>query len=200
MLFNWLSPLSTITAQQAVPFSLENSSKASKTNSRPFLHALLHTPPPVLLEFIHGLADDAATYSRLGLFSKRFGQRAERFSDWCWLLATLVGLVENGVERQMIVRLQTDGMCRHVQCFSVAEYVAVQNRLYKESMAGTTAKSNPRATRLDEMELKRLQRQDYWLSITRAKLLMDLIFVCELMQVSDRGRILTYEQLMIFLT
>lgn len=87
-----------------------------------------------------------------------------------------------------------------LNAFSVAEYVAVQNRLYKESMAGTTAKSNPRATRLDEMELKRLQRQDYWLSITRAKLLMDLIFVCELMQVSDRGRILTYEQLMIFLT
>lgn len=78
---------------------------------------MLHTPPPVLLEFIHGLADDAATYGKLGLFSKRFGQRAERFSDWCWLLATLVGLVENGVERQMIVRLQTEGMCHYVQCF-----------------------------------------------------------------------------------
>ncbi|KAF8743865.1 hypothetical protein AX14_000261 [Amanita brunnescens Koide BX004] len=161
LLFNWLSPLSIITAQQTVPFSLENSSQAAKTSSRPFLHALLHTRPPVLLEFIHGLADDAATYSKLGLFSKRFGQRAERFSDWCWLLATLVGLVENGVERQMIVRLQTD----------------VQNRLYKESMTGATAKSNPRATKADERELKRLQRQDYWLRITRAKLLMDLIFV-----------------------
>ena len=74
--------------------------------------------------------------------------------------------------------------------FSAAECVVVQNRLYKESMTGATAKSNPRATRLDEMELKRLQRQDYWLSITRAKLLMDLIFVCESMSISDCRRYL----------
>ena len=71
---------------------------------------------------------------------------------------------------------------------SVIECVAVQNRLYKESMAGATAKSNPRATKADEMELKRLQRQNYWLNITRAKLLMDLIFVCELTSIPDCGR------------
>ncbi|KAF8639960.1 hypothetical protein AX17_001210 [Amanita inopinata Kibby_2008] len=161
LLFNWLTPLTTIMAQQAVPFSTELHSEVSKTKSRPFLHSLLHASPPVLLEFVHAIADDAVIYSKLGLFGKRFGERAERFSDWCWLLSTLVGLVENGVERQMIGRLQSE----------------VESRLYAESMSGATAKSNPRITRIDEKESKRLQYQDYWLQITRAKLLMDLIFV-----------------------
>ena len=179
LLFNWLSPLTTITAQQTVPFSNELSSEDSKASSQPFLHALLHTPPPVLLEFVHALADDAVTYHRLGLFGKKFGQRAERFSDWCWLIATLVGLVENGVERQMIGRLQSDGMLNYVFVCSVVDCIIVESRLYAESMTGATAKSNPRATKIVEKELKRLQRQDYWLRITRTKLLMDLIFVCE---------------------
>lgn len=183
-----------------MPFSLENSPKTSNTTSRPFLHALLHTPPPILLDFIHGLADDVVTYSKLGLFSRKFGQRAERFSDWCWLLATLVGLVENGVERQMIRRLRTDGMLLYHSASFVANYIAVQNRLYSESMTGASAKSNPRATKMDEKELKRLQRQEYWLSITRAKLVMDLIFVCELMSVRLAEGILTFVQVMIFLT
>lgn len=160
LLFNWLSPLTTITAQQSVPFSSERSS--SKPSSRPFLHTLLHhTPPPVLLELVHALADDAVTYHKLGLVGKKFGQRAERFSDWCWFLATLVGLVENGVERQIIGRLQSEA----------------ENRLYAESMTGATAKSNPKATKTDEKELKRLQRQHYWLKMTTAKLAMDFIFV-----------------------
>ncbi|KIL68143.1 hypothetical protein M378DRAFT_121305 [Amanita muscaria Koide BX008] len=160
LLFNWLSPLTTITAQQSVPFSSERSS--SKPSSRPFLHTLLHhTPPPVLLELVHALADDAVIYHKLGLIGKKFGQRAERFSDWCWLLATLVGLVENGVERQIIGRLQSEA----------------ENRLYAESMTGATAKSNPKATKTDEKELKRLQRQHYWLKMTTAKLAMDFIFV-----------------------
>jgi len=75
--------------------------------------------------------------------------------------ATLVGLVENGVERQMIGNLQQ----------------AVESRMYTESMAGATAKSTPKASKIDEKEQARLHRQDYWLQITRAKLVMDLIFV-----------------------
>ena len=55
----------------------------------------------------------------------------------------------------------------------------MESRLYAESMSGTTAKSNPSANKLDEKELGRLQRQDYWIQVTRLKLLMDLIFVCE---------------------
>ncbi|KAG6855023.1 hypothetical protein C0991_005952 [Blastosporella zonata] len=148
-------------AQQSVPYSAEVSTEKSKKMSRPFLHTLLYAPPPVLLELIHAFSDDAATLSLLGLFGKKFGDRAGRFSDWCWLIATLVGLVENGVERQMIGNLQHD----------------IETRLYSESMTGTTAKSKPKGTKLDEKELSRLRKQDYWLQISRAKLVMDLIFV-----------------------
>lgn len=55
----------------------------------------------------------------------------------------------------------------------------VESRLYTESMSGATAKSNPTANRLDGKELSRLQRQDYWIMMSRWKLIMDLIFVCE---------------------
>ncbi len=55
----------------------------------------------------------------------------------------------------------------------------MESRLYKESMSGATAKSKPKISKIDEKELERLQKQDYWLQITRAKLAMDLIFVCE---------------------
>ena len=52
-------------------------------------------------------------------------------------------------------------------------------RLYKESMTGATAKSKPNSSKLDDTELARLRKQDYWLQVTRAKLVMDLIFVCK---------------------
>jgi len=61
----------------------------------------------------------------------------------------------------------------------------VEGRLYTESMTGATAKSKPKATKLDEKELSRLRKQDYWLQVTRAKLIMDMIFVCEL--IDGRG-------------
>ncbi|KAJ7283831.1 hypothetical protein C8J57DRAFT_1293725 [Mycena rebaudengoi] len=161
LLFNWLSPLTAIMAQQSVPFSSEQSTEASKKTMKPFLHTVLYAPPPVLLELVHAAADDVFTFSKLGLLGKRTGERAGRFSDWCWLLATLVGLVENGVERQMIGNLQHE----------------VQSRLYSESMNAATTKSKPASSKVDEKELSRLQKQDYWLQVTRAKLAMDLIFV-----------------------
>lgn len=55
----------------------------------------------------------------------------------------------------------------------------MESRLYSESLSGATAKSNPTANKLDGKELARLQRQDQWIVLTRVKLLMDLIFVCE---------------------
>lgn len=97
-------------AQQSVPFSAEQSTEAMKKTTKPFLHTVLYAPPPVLLELVHAAADDVYTFSLLGLLGKKTGERAGRFSDWCWLLATLVGLVENGVERQMIGNLQHDGL------------------------------------------------------------------------------------------
>ena len=109
LLFNWLGPLTAILEQQTVPFSSEQSSEKTKNVPKPFLHTVLHAPPPVLLELVNSLADDIATWSRLGLLGKKLGDRASRFSDWCWFLATLVGLVENGVERQMIGSMQSEG-------------------------------------------------------------------------------------------
>lgn len=55
----------------------------------------------------------------------------------------------------------------------------VESRSYDESMTGATAKSNPTNDKLDRKELTRLQRQDYWIQVSRWKLIMDLIFVCE---------------------
>jgi len=161
LLFNWLGPLTAILEQQTVPFSSEQSSEKAKKAQKPFLHTVLYAPPPVLLDLVNSVADDIATWSRLGLLGKKLGDRAARIADWCWLLATLAGLVENGVERQIIGNLQSE----------------VENRVYSESMTGATAKSNPQASKLDDKELSRLKKQDYWLQVTRLKLLMDLIFV-----------------------
>ena len=58
--------------------------------------------------------------------------------------------------------------------------------MYKESMNGATAKSTPSASKIDEKEMRRLHKQDYWLLITRTKLMMDLIFVCKYYQRDGR--------------
>lgn len=156
ILFNWLAPLNTILAQNSNdPFS------SAKTKSKPLLHTFLHTSPPVLLELVNAAADDIYTFSRLGLIGKRTGERAGKFADWCWFVSTLVNLVENSVERSVILEQQHQ----------------VESRSYDESMLGATNKSNPTASKLDRKELERLQRQDYWIQLSRLKLLMDLIFV-----------------------
>ncbi|CAL1702275.1 unnamed protein product [Somion occarium] len=157
ILFNWLAPLNTILAENSTdPFS-----PAKPSKRKPLLHTFLHTSPPVLLELVNGVSDDISTFSRLGLIGRRTGERAGRFADWCWFVSTLVNLVENGVERGVILDLKHQ----------------VESRLYSESMTGATAKSNPSANKVDQKELERLQRQDYWIQITRMKLLMDLIYV-----------------------
>jgi len=114
-----------------------------------------------LLDLVNSFSDDIATFSKLGLLGKRTGDRAGRFSDWCWFIGTLVGLIENGLERGVMKHLQRE----------------VESRMYTESMSGATSKSTPRAARVDERELARLRTKDYWLSISRTKLFMDLIFV-----------------------
>uniref|UniRef100_A0A0W0FCF0 Uncharacterized protein n=1 Tax=Moniliophthora roreri TaxID=221103 RepID=A0A0W0FCF0_MONRR len=159
LLFNWLTPLTAIMAQQAVPFSSENATTA-KQQQRPFLQALLLAPPTVLLDLVNSIADDLYALSLLGILGKRSGERASRFADWCWWLATVAGLIENSVERQMIGNLQHE----------------VESRLYKESMSGATEKSRGSGSKFDEKELGRLQIRDYWLQLSKAKLIMDLIF------------------------
>ncbi|KAI0092762.1 hypothetical protein BDY19DRAFT_926011 [Irpex rosettiformis] len=160
ILFNWLSPLDEILAQHAENQSL-SASRSSKQKAKPFLHTFLHASPPTLLELANGLSDDVYTMSRIGLIGKRTGERVAYWADCCWFLSTLVNLVENGVERNMIVEQQ-----KHVE-----------SRLYDDSMLKATAKSNPKANMLDAKELARLQRQDHWIVMSRWKLIMDLIFV-----------------------
>lgn len=57
--------------------------------------------------------------------------------------------------------------------------MTVENRAYKESLDGATSKSRPKVAKLDEKELVRLRRKSYWLQVSRAKLIMDFIFVCK---------------------
>ncbi|KIM68734.1 hypothetical protein SCLCIDRAFT_53875, partial [Scleroderma citrinum Foug A] len=175
LLFDWLTPLSMILAQKDVPYtSLHSSfladippkkpaplSFTGSLLSHPFFQALLAAPPPVLLDLVNGLSDDISTMSKLGLIGPKTGARAAHFANWCWFFGTLVGLVQNGIELSIV-----EGQQRQVE-----------NRAYQESMAGATAKSQPRASKVDRKELARLQRKTYWLGITRTKLAMDLIFV-----------------------
>lgn len=163
ILFNWLSPLTSIMAEHsAAPiYPPDKPSNTKEPSPRPLLHTFLHAPPPVLLELVNAFADDIATFSKLGLLGKRTGDRAGRIADCCWFASTLVNLVENGVERSIILNSQRE----------------VESRLFADSMTGATAKSTPRNTKIDETELQRLQRQDHWLQMNRIKLIMDLMFV-----------------------
>jgi len=122
----------------------------------------MHTPPPVLLELVNAIADDLYTCSRIGLVGLRTGDKAAKFADWCWFFSTIVNLVENAMERGVMKDLQHQ----------------VEGRLYTESMTlGASTKSNPSANKIDNTELERLRKQDYWLVVTRNKLLLDLVFV-----------------------
>lgn len=56
----------------------------------------------------------------------------------------------------------------------------VEARLYTESMTGATANSTAVITKTGEKELEKLHRQDFWIRLQRIKLIMDLIFVCQL--------------------
>ena len=98
ILFNWLGPLSIITAPQTLPLS----STKGKVREKPLLHKLLHASPPVLLDLVCGISDDVATCYKLGLLPDRIGVEAEKMADWGWFASTLVGLVEVGVEDGII--------------------------------------------------------------------------------------------------
>lgn len=179
ILFNWLEPLTSILDQHSAEDTLTGRFKGPR-KKKPLLHTFLHASPPTLLELVNGISDDIATFSRIGLIGKRIGERAAYYADWCWFSTTLVNLVENGVERSVIIEQKHQGRTWFLSTFPpMLIFYAVESRLYTESMTGATAKSNPTANRLDGKELSRLQRQDYWIMMSRWKLLMDLIFVCE---------------------
>ena len=107
-MFNWLEPLTSILAQHSAEDTLTGRSKGSQ-KKKPLLHTFLHASPPTLLELVNGISDDIATFSRIGLIGKRTGERAAYYADWCWFCSTLVNLVENGVERSVILDQQHQG-------------------------------------------------------------------------------------------
>ncbi|KAI0301792.1 hypothetical protein B0F90DRAFT_1838296 [Multifurca ochricompacta] len=173
IMFNWLTPLTSILAEHsASPVYTAGGAEAASPPHKPLLYTFLHASPPILLDLVQAIADDVSTCSKIGLLGKRTGERAGRFADWCWFASTLINLVENNVEHSMIINSQR----------------AVESRLYAESMAGATAKSAPRNTKVDDRELKLLQRQSYWLQVQRTKLVMDLIFVSYEVFKWQRGR------------
>lgn len=111
-MFNWLEPWTSIQAQHIAEDTFTG--QKSKAKKRPLLYTFLHASPPTLLELVNGVSDDIATFSRLGLIGKRTGERAAYYADWCWFLTTLVNLVENGVERTMILDQQHQGLASNM--------------------------------------------------------------------------------------
>ena len=107
ILFNWLVPLTAIMEQHNA--TVGSGCSAKKGKSKPLLHTVLNSPPPVLLDLLCGAADDVYTFHRLGMLGPKLGQRAGRVADWCWFAGTLVNLVENTVERGVILNLQHEG-------------------------------------------------------------------------------------------
>ena len=108
------------------------------------------------------------------------GRTAGRLADWTWLGSTLVALVELSMKRAIV----RSSMHQRKHTFSdegrlLETVVVVENKLYKESMqsAGQIPDEPERET--EERNLKQLKQQLYWIRVTRAKLLMDLIFVSE---------------------
>ena len=50
---------------------------------------------------------------RLGLIGKKTGERAGRFSDWCWFAVTLIALVELSFERNVTAAKLQSGKSYH---------------------------------------------------------------------------------------
>ncbi|KIJ56569.1 hypothetical protein M422DRAFT_22728 [Sphaerobolus stellatus SS14] len=167
ILFNWMTPFTTITAPQPLPYASASKSghhPKKPAPKPPLLHTFLHAPPPVLLDLVNSLADDIATFSKLGLIGKRLGERAGRLADWCWFSGTLVGLVEVGVEQNMVKTMMEEA----------------ESRMYGASFGNDGApvmNSHSEEVKMEEKELDKLKRQYYWLRVSRLKLMMDLIFV-----------------------
>ena len=128
-------------------------------------------------------------FDSLGLIGKKTGERAARFSDWCWFLATIVALVELSSERAITKRRISLGEFNILRFYVIdrldVKYTIfshpAESQLYNESMANPNVKatSASSSSKHAQAELEKLHRQDYWLRMQRLKLIMDLIFVCK---------------------
>ena len=117
---------------------------------------MLHASPPTLIDLFNGLADDTYTFHRLGLIPASLGDRASRIADWLWFLSTLAGIVEVETDAAAVNQLA----------------VELSGRMLSSEKGGGGGNEA-------EEELEKLGKQSATLKITRWKLYMDLIFVCE---------------------
>lgn len=63
IMFNWLTPLTSILSKQNDELDFSEKSSKEKT-SKPLLHVFLHAPPPALLDLVNGLSDDIYAFYR----------------------------------------------------------------------------------------------------------------------------------------
>ncbi|THH05125.1 hypothetical protein EW145_g5029 [Phellinidium pouzarii] len=71
IMFNWLTPLSSILATRSDELDFSEKPSKEKDPSKPLLHTFLHAPPPALLDLVNGLSDDIYAFYRLGLIGKK---------------------------------------------------------------------------------------------------------------------------------
>ncbi|KAG1892642.1 hypothetical protein F4604DRAFT_1875947 [Suillus subluteus] len=164
IMFNWLAPLSQVLAQQSVPFSSFGSSLTA--------HSFTAT------------SASSSKYSQLsgGPFLSHPVLRALLSAPPPVLLELVNGLSD---DIYSLSRLGLIGPKLGGRAARFADWF--QSRAYKESLSGATSKSQPKASKIDERELTRLQKRSYWLQASRAKLAMDLIFVCNVILIAQHG-------------
>lgn len=137
------------------------------------------------MELFNSFSDDIYTFSRLGLVGKKVGSRAEKISNWLWLLSTLAGLVEVGADRSLVKNMiaeRKSPWCMQRGPVTDVLSISDESRVYNDQM-----ELNPKhvhdstlaALEQDEDDLETLKSRYKWLQISRMKLLCDLVFVCE---------------------
>lgn len=139
------------------------------------------------LDLFNGIADDIFTCSRLGLVGPGIGTRADRIANWLWFLSTLAGLVEVETESTMVRSLMNDLSERIYDVELDPTKLGRVKKGQRPEIGDTglipTGKPNNVDLSVGAEEagegLEQLQQQSKTLRITRWKLLMDLIFVCE---------------------
>lgn len=164
--------------------TVSSSARLPTNTSWCVLHASSHNANKLtrsLSDLFNSLADDTYTLSRLGLIGQRIGNKAEKLANWLWFLSTLAGLVEVETESSMVRSLMSD---LDERIYDVELDPAKLGRLEKKQN-GLVPNGKPNNVDLSVgveeagEGLEQLRQQSWTLRITRWKLLMDLIFVCE---------------------
>lgn len=152
-----------------------------RSGARSALNSLSHI---TISDLFNALADDTYTFHRLGFFPPSVGNKADRVANWLWFLGTLAGLVEVETDLAAVQALQKD-LDNRIYDVELDPRTVGRGPGKKSDAAGLVPHGQPNNVDLsvgvDEAEegLKKLKKQSSTLRITRWKLYMDLIFVCE---------------------